>query len=291
MDVFVTGASGYIGSAVARTLVAHGHRVRGRARSDAAGKTVRDTGATPVRGSLTDVELLAASAAVVDAVVHTAASTGDDRPATDAAAVRAMLDAMTGGAFVTTSGAPRARSSRVPVSEDDTAEAVGPLAWLADAEARVLTADRVRGAVVRPPIVYGAGGGPVAFLVRQARADGVARYVDTGANRWSTVHVDDLAAAYARVLETGAAGVFHAAEASPVAMADLFAAVGDAAGVPVSPWPLAEALATHGALAGYLAVDAALDAGRLRGLGWTPMVGDALGGICGALRDPAQRYG
>jgi nucleoside-diphosphate-sugar epimerase len=290
VDVFVTGASGYIGSAVTRALLARGHRVRGLARSDAAAEAARAAGATPVRGSLTDLPVLAAAAADADAVVHTAASTGDDRPQIDAAAVRAMLDAMPGGAFVTTTGAPRARSSRAPVAEDDTAEPVGPLAWLAEAEHRVLTAERVRGAVVRPPIVYGLGGGPVAGLVGQARADGVARYVDPGDNRWSAVHVGDLAEAYALILERGATGVFHAAEAVPVTMADLFTAVGHAAGVPVSSWPLAEALATHGPLAAYLAGDAALDAGRLRARGWVPVTGDALGGILGSLRDPAQGY-
>jgi nucleoside-diphosphate-sugar epimerase len=290
VDVFVTGASGYIGSAVARTLLAHGHRVRGLARGDAAEVRVRAAGAIPVRGSLTDLPVLAAAAAAGDAVIHTAADTGDDRPQIDAAAVRAMLGAMAGGAFITTTGAPRARSSRVPVGEDDTAEPAGPLAWLAEAEQRVLTAARVRGAVVRPPIVYGAGGGPVAGLVRQARADGVARYVDAGDNRWSAVHVSDLASAYTLILEKKATGAFHAAEAVPVTMAGLFEAIGYAAGVPVKSWTLAEALATHGPVAGYLAADAALDAGRLRGLGWTPAAGDALGGISGALRDPSEGY-
>jgi nucleoside-diphosphate-sugar epimerase len=290
VDVFVTGASGYIGSAVARTLLAHGHRVRGLARSDAAADRVRAAGAVPVRGSLTDLPVLAAAAAAGDAVVHTAAAVGDDRPQIDAAAVRAMLGAMAGGAFVTTTGAPRTRSSRVPVGEDDTAEPVGPLAWLAEAEHRVLTAARVRGAVVRPPIVYGAGGGPVAGLVLQARTDGVARYAGAGENRWSAVHVRDLAAAYTMILEKNATGAFHAAEAVPVTMSGLIEAIGYAAGVPAKSWTLAEALATHGPLAGYLAADAALDAGRLRALGWAPATGDALGGITGALRDPAEGY-
>jgi nucleoside-diphosphate-sugar epimerase len=289
LHIFITGASGYIGSALTRTLVTRGHRVRGLARSEAAEATVRASGGEPVRGSLTDLAILARAAAAVDGVVHTAATGAEDQSSVDAAAVTAMLAAMTDGVFVTTTGAPRARSSRVPVVEDDTAPVGGPLAWLAQAEARVLAAPGVRGAVVRPPIVYGNGAGPVAGLVGRARADGVARYVDGGENRWSTVHVNDLALGYAAVLESDAAGVFHAAEA-PVSMAELFAAVGDAAGVPVRSWPLAEALATHGFLAGFLANDAALDAGRLRGLGWVPSFGEALGGICVALRNPAQHY-
>ncbi|MEV8633608.1 NAD-dependent epimerase/dehydratase family protein [Streptosporangium sp. NPDC051023] len=290
MDIFITGASGFIGSALTRVLVTRGHRVRGLARDDAAEAKVRAAGGQPVRGSLTDLTVLAREADAGDGVVHTAASNGDDRPAIDAAAVTSMLASMAGGAFVTTTGAPRARSSRVPVTEDDTADAVGPLAWLAEAESRVLGAQGVHGAVVRPPMVYGDGAGPVAGLVQRARADGVARYVGTGENRWSTVHVSDLALAYALVLESGATGVFHAAEATPVPMADLFSAIGDAAGVPVRSWSLAEALETYGFLAGFLAADAALDASRLRGLGWSPRFGETLTGICGALRNPAQRY-
>ncbi|MFF4986183.1 NAD-dependent epimerase/dehydratase family protein [Streptosporangium saharense] len=290
MDIFLTGASGFIGSALTRVLVTRGHRVRGLARSDAAEARVRAAGGRPVRGSLTDLAVLAREAAAGDGVVHTAASDGDDRPSVDAAAVTAMLASMSGGVFVTTTGAPRARSSRVPAAEDDTADVAGPLAWLAAAEARVLDAPGVRGVVVRPPMVYGDGAGPVAGLVRRARSEGVARYVGTGENRWSTVHVGDLALAYTLVLESRASGVFHVAEAAPVSMADLFSAVGDAAGVPVRSWSLTEALETHGPMAGFLAMDAALDAGRVRGLGWAPRFGEAVAGICGALRNPAQRY-
>ncbi|WP_437828763.1 NAD-dependent epimerase/dehydratase family protein [Sorangium sp. So ce1153] len=293
MDVFITGASGYIGSAVARALVARGHRVRGLARSEAAEARVRACGAEPVRGDLHRLDVLAREAAAGDGVVHTAATMGEDRAATDAAAVTAMLSAMSGvsgGVFVTTTGAPRARSSRVPVPEDDAVNPGGPLEWLVAAESRVLGARGVRGVVVRPPMVYGDGAGPVARLVEGARAAGVARYIDDGANRWSTVHVRDLAVAYAMLLESDATGVFHAAEGSPEAMAALFAAVGDAAGVPVRSWSLAEARAAHGIMADFLAMDAALDATRLRGLGWSPRGGEAVGGICGALRDPAEGY-
>ena len=290
MDIFITGASGYIGSALTRVLVARGHRVRGLARSDAAEAKVRANGAQPVRGGLADLAVLAGAATGADGVVHIAATTDADRPAVDAAAVTAMLGGMTGGIFITTTGAPRTRSSRTPVAEDDTAAVAGPLAWLAGAEARVLDAEHVRGVVVRPPIVYGDGGGPIAGLVRQAGADGVARHVDAGENRWSAVHVNDLARGYAVLLESPARGVFHAAETAPVPMAALTAAIGAAAGVPTRSWSLTEALATHGDLAAYLAADAALDATRLRDLGWEPVFGDVLGGVCGALRNPAQGY-
>ncbi|MEU5694461.1 NAD-dependent epimerase/dehydratase family protein [Actinosynnema sp. NPDC020468] len=286
MDIFITGASGYLGGALTRVLTARGHRVRGLARSDEAEAGVRSAGGLPVRGSLTDLPVLVREAGLADAVVHTAATTTPDRPLVDEAAVTAMLTARP-GAFVTTTGAPRARSSRTPVTEDDTAEATGPLAWLADAEARVLDAG---GAVVRPPLVYGDGGGPLARLVDLAAAEGVARYADAGDNVWSVVHVADLAAAYALLVETPARGVFHAAEAEPVPVRSLTGGVAEAAGVPARSWPLEEALATHGPSAVYLASDAALDAGRLRGLGWEPVFGTAVGGVLGALGNPAQGY-
>ncbi|MDC0719097.1 NAD-dependent epimerase/dehydratase family protein [Nannocystis bainbridge] len=290
MDIFVTGASGFIGGAVTRTLVARGHRVRGLARDDAAIARVRAAGAEPVVGALADLDVLAGAAGAAGAVVHTAATTGMDRPVVDAAAVTAMLGALAGGVFVSTSAAPCTRSSRVPIAEDDNAPPDGPLAWLAAAEQRVLAEPRVRGVLVRAPMVYGDGAGPPAGLVKAARQAGVARYIDDGAARWSTVHVRDLAVGYALLLEGDARGVFHAAESEPVAMATLFAAIAEAAGVPLGSWPLAEAQAGLGPIAGFLAMDAATDAGKLRGLGWTTRVGEVVGGITGALRNPAQGY-
>jgi len=127
--------------------------------------------------------------------------------------------------------------------------------------------------------------------VNGARHAGVARYIDDGAACWSTVHVRDLAVGYALLLEGDARGVFHAAEDRPVAMATLFAAIAEAAAVPLGSWRLADAQAGLGLMAGFLALDAVIDAGKLRRLGWTPRVGEVVGGITGALRNPAQGYG
>jgi nucleoside-diphosphate-sugar epimerase len=291
MIIFLTGANGFIGSAVASTLVARGHRVRGLVRSDSAAEVVRATGAEPVAGSLAEVEVLAREAAGADGVVHTAGEMTADLPVVNATAVRAMLGGMDGGPFVTTSGAPVARSSRTRVSEDDVAGASGPLAWLAEAESLVLDASSARGIVVRPPMVYGDRRGPIAKLVAGARAEGVARYIGDGDNVWSTVHVRDLAVAYAVLLESRARGVFHAAEAAPTRMRDLFGAIGAVAAVPVASWSLEDAAAKHGPMAGFLAMDAALDATKLRGLGWVPRVGEALGGILQAVVHPTHGYG
>ena len=201
-----------------------------------------------------------------------------------------MLGALERGAFITTTGAPVARSSRTPVKEEDTGELPPALSWLTRAEARVLGAEHVRGVVVRPPIVYGDGAGPIAGMVQRARAEEISRYIGDGENRWSTVHVRDLAVAYSLLAESNERGVFHVAEREPVAMKQLFSAIGEAAYVAVKSWSLERASAEHGPMAGFLALDAALDAGKLRSLGWETRFGDALGDVCGALGNPAQRY-
>ncbi|MGH1342478.1 MAG: NAD-dependent epimerase/dehydratase family protein [Nannocystales bacterium] len=282
MNLFITGASGYIGSAVAAALIERGHRVRGLARSDRAAEIVRGVGASPVAGSLTDLDVLEAEAAAGDGVIHTAADPGSSRADIDKAAVEAMLSAMRGGLFVTTSGAPRARSSRTPVVESDVAPLGGPLDWLAHAEDRVLKATTARGIVVRPPIVYGDGGGPLARMAQSASAGG-AYVIDGGENCWSTVHVRDLARAYVLLAESEARGVFHVAEREPEPMLGLWRAIAEAASVQLQPRTLAEAIEADGPLAAFLAMDAALDATRLGTLGWTPEIGASMGGIRGAL--------
>ena len=291
LDIFITGASGYIGSAVARTLVDRGHTVRGLARSDRAERIVRSTGAHPIRGDLANLEVMAEAAGAGDGVIHTAADTGEDRAGIDRLAVDAMLAAMSGGVFVTTTGAPVTASSATPVPESELSPRGGFLDWLFDAEHRVLSAGHVRGVVVRPPMVYGDGGGPMASLVRQARAEGVARYIDDGANHWSTVHVRDLAVAYCLLVESDLNGAFHAAESDPIDMRSLVTAVASVAGAEVVGWPLTEATANAGPLAAALARESALDASKLRhSTPWRPVVGESIGGIVVALTCPTQGY-
>jgi nucleoside-diphosphate-sugar epimerase len=291
LDIFITGASGYIGSAVARALIDRGHTVRGLARSDRAERIVRSTGAHPIRGDLADLDVIAEAASAGDGVVHTAATTGEDRAEIDRQAVNAMLTAMSGGVFVTTTGAPVTASSTTPVPESQMSPRGGFLDWLFDAEHRVSSADHVRGVVVRPPMVYGDGGGPVAALVCQARAEGVARYIDNGANRWSTVHVRDLAVAYCLLLESDLSGAYHAAESDPIDMRSLVTAIASIAGAEAVGWPLDEATATVGPLATTLARESVLDASKLRhGTSWRPVVGESIGGIVAALTCPTQGY-
>lgn len=281
MRIFVLGASGYIGGAVASALVARGHVVDGLARSDDAARKVRSTGARVVRGGLEDVDAWSRTAAEADAIVHAASALGGDA---DAAVVDALLAAARGRCFVLTSAAPCAPASRTPVDEERAAPEGGPLDWLARLERVVAGSTSVRGLVVRVPMAYGDDGGPVARLVMGARAEGVARIIAPGDGRWSVVHVRDLARAYAMLIESpDARGIFHAADEAPLGLAEIMAAVGRAARVPVTTWTLAEAEAAYGPLAHLLARDTAIASTKLRSLGWRTPVGDALGGLAGAV--------
>jgi nucleoside-diphosphate-sugar epimerase len=204
MHVFITGATGYVGGAVADRLVAAGHAVHGLARSDAAAAALAARGIAPVRGELRDAPALAAAARAADAVIHAATTNGPDNPAADEAARRAVLGALagTGRPFVYTSSVWLLGGARGTVLDDDAPpdpRAYG--AWRIAGEREVLEADGVRGVVLRPAMVYGRGGCElVRWRVDEARALGAARTVGDGTNAWPLVHLDDVAAAYEAAL-------------------------------------------------------------------------------------------
>lgn len=238
MNIFVTGASGWIGSAVIPELQAAGHSVTGLARSDASAAKVEALGAQVVRGSLTDLDVLRAAASEADGVVHLAFPHENMNDLVGAAraergAVAVMIEALahSGKPIVAASGTP-VIAGRPSTEEDDTPG--GPMAARgANAELVLASAaNGVRPSVVRlPRSVHGDGDkhGFVAQLVRMFRAAGVAMYVGEGTNRWCAVHVLDAAHLFRLALENARAGtVLHA--------------VGDE-GIPVKT--LAEALAAR----------------------------------------------
>ncbi len=237
MNIFVTGASGWIASAVIPELLAAGHTVSGLARSDASAVKVEQLGAQVVRGSLTDLDVLRAAATSADGVVHLAFPHENMNDlaaaaATERAAVAAVVEAVAGSgkSLVAASGTP-VIPGRASTEDDHMSGAMGARG---DNEQALLASagQGLRPSVVRlPRSVHGEGDkhGFVAQLVRMFREAGVAMYVGDGSNRWCAVHVKDAARLFRLALENAPAGtVLHA--------------VGDE-GIPVRT--LAEALAAR----------------------------------------------
>lgn len=276
MKVFLTGATGYIGSAVAERLRAAGHTVMGLARSDAAAAKLTQAGIQPVRGDFSDPARVGSAARSADAVISMA-TTYD--PAVDGPAVDAILDALAGSnkPFIYTSGIWAHGDTRGKVV-DETSPPQPPalVEWRQAVEDRVRRAAErsIRTVIIRPAIVYGRGGGIPAGFVDSARKEGRARYVGTGQNRWPFVHVDDLADLYLLALEKAPAGSLLLGVSGPsYSVRDVAAAAsrGAGAGGRTEAWPLEEARKTLGPYADALVLDQQATGRRAKEtLGWNP---------------------
>ncbi|MUK00667.1 NAD-dependent epimerase/dehydratase family protein [Vibrio cholerae] len=231
MRVFVTGASGWIGTALTSGLVAAGHEVRGLVRSEASAEKVRRVGVTPVMGDMSDHDLLVAEAADADATAHLAFTL--DFTAFDAAVdnevrllerIGSALDG-TGKAFFAASGTPTSLGQLA--TEEDELDPAGPAGARARTARAVLAlAERgIRSGLVRMPrTVHGEGdhNGLIAMLVGLDRQLGNAAYVGDGSNRWPAVHISDAGQLFRIALETAPAGaVLHAVGEEGVAMRDV----------------------------------------------------------------------
>ncbi len=238
MRIFVTGASGWIGSAVVPELIGAGHQVLGLARSDASANAVAGMGAEVLRGDLNDTDVLRAGALASDGVIHLAFGPGRARfeaaAQTDARAVETCAASLAGsGKPLVISGATLTTPGR-PATERDELIAAGPIAArITTMRAALAAADTgVRSCLVMlPRSVHGQGErhGFVPQLIALARAKGVAGYLGDGASRWPAVHVKDAASLYRLAVEQAPAGT-------------VLNAVGDE-GVPVRE--IAEAIARH----------------------------------------------
>ncbi|GAA4941152.1 NAD-dependent epimerase/dehydratase family protein, partial [Actinoplanes utahensis] len=285
MKIFLTGAAGYIGGAVATRLVADGHDVRGLIRDPAHEPLITQAGVTPVHGDLDDFDLLAAEANLADGVVNAANS--DHR-----GAVETFLQALpgTGKPLVHTSGssliADDAKGEYTARKvHDDIEQVVAGSHPIRQARFAIDTMlvdaadDGIRTVVLCNSLIYGTGREPrpdtvlLPPLVNQARASGVVRVVGQGHNRWSTVHINDVAALYSRVLSDQTASGFYFVEAGEASFAEIGAAIADRLGLgPVQPWSLAEASQEWGAGFARFALgsNSRIRATRARQLGWTP---------------------
>ncbi|MGI5158288.1 SDR family oxidoreductase [Microbispora sp. CA-102843] len=290
MRVFVTGASGWIGSAVVPELIGAGHEVVGLARSDASAAALTRAGAQVCRGTIDDLDTLRSAAAASDGVIHLAfkhdiAFTGDFQGAAEAdrRAVETFGEALAGSdrPFVLASGLLGLTSGRVATERDgrgpgsDAAHDDGPRARQATAlRTLALASHGVRSSVLRlPPTVYGEGDhGFMAGLVGIARDRGVSGYVGDGSNRWPGVHRLDAAHLFRLGLEKAPAGsVLHAVTDEGVPIRAVAEVIGRHLDLPVVSIPREEASEHFSWLGGMIGIDAPASSALTRELlGWQP---------------------
>lgn len=303
MRVFVTGASGWIGSAAVPELLAAGHDVVGLARSDASAAALAAAGVEVRRGDLDDLGMLRAGAEGADAVLHLAfkhdfsdyAASGR----TERAAVAAIGDVLAGThrPLLLASGIAGIAPGRL-LTEDTASPYSDPDAPRGASEtyALGLAARGVRPVALRfAPTVHGAGDhGFVAELVRVARERGVAGYVGDGANRWPAVHRSDagrlVALALARAAASGDVPVVHAVGEEGVPARDIAEAIGRAAGVPTASVAPEDAAAHFGWIGGFFALDLPASSALTRErLDWEPTGPTLLADLAsGAYATPAR---
>jgi nucleoside-diphosphate-sugar epimerase len=284
MRIFVTGASGFIGSATVRNLLSAGHTVLGLARSPSSAKILSDLGVEVHNGSLDDLESLKSGATQCDGVIHLAfvheikeisdfaASCAKDRLAIEA--LGGVL-AGTGKPLVVTSGILLLKGGEVRTEEDaPDMESFGAMRGASEQVTLELAKKGVKAMIIRlPPTVHGEGDkGFVPRLVSTAREKGVSAYIGNGLNRWTAVHRLDAATLYRLVIEKGVTGgVYHGVAEESIVAKDIAKAIGKGLNVPVVSKPVDEAVKEMGFLAYAFSSDGPASSAKTRAeLGWKP---------------------
>jgi len=278
MRVFLTGGTGYIGSAVLDSLVRGGHHVDALVRHSEGAARVQARGAKPVLGDVMNPTSWRDAAAAADGAVHAAAEYGPRAQQFDATAVDTLtaLPQKDGRFLVYTSGIWVLGPAPSPVDESAPVNPIEMVSWRPAHEQKVLsTADSgVRAIVIRPGIVYGGSRGIVGDVLKDA-ANSLVRIIGSGDNHWPLIYDRDLAELYARIINTpDAAGIFHATDNGAETVNEVVAALAEHAPTPpsVRHVPLPEARKKMGPYAEALALDQIVRSPRARALGWAPTV-------------------
>jgi nucleoside-diphosphate-sugar epimerase len=279
MRVFLTGATGYVGSAVLDALVRAGHDVGALVRSSQSSARAAARGAHPVSGDLRDPDSFRLAAAGYDVYILAAADGGPRTPEIDQQAVDTLLRLAAGAAPATliyTSGIWVLGATREPADESAPVDPPALVAWRPAVEQRVLQgAPGVRTAVVRPGLVYGGSRGVISDMLTDAD-NGLMRVMGSGENHWAMIYDRDLAEMYVRLLASpDASGLFHVTDESDESVRDIVEAIAVHAPTrtEIRYMPLAEARKKRGPLADALALDQLVRSPRARALGWSPSLG------------------
>lgn len=294
MKFFVTGASGFIGSAIVKELIRAGHKVIGLARCDSSAQLVTSIGAKALYGSLEDIESLQRGVAQSDGVIHAGFNHDFSRYLesceTDRKAIEAIGEELAGTSrplVVTSSVAGLSRNKELGTEEHNVDNARGKYPRISEATALELIKRKVNASVVRlAPAVHGDSdlgfkAGFVTFLIELARQKGIAAYVNEGMNLWSGVHRLDAAKIFRLAIEKGVAGVrYHGVENTSVSTKKLAEIIGKKLNVPAVSLSPEEAIKHFTWLADFVSADlAASNKLTQERLGWSPSQPDLIADI------------
>ncbi|HXG87727.1 MAG TPA: NAD(P)H-binding protein [Vicinamibacterales bacterium] len=280
MRVFLTGATGYIGSAVLDAALRAEHRVTAIVRDPEKAERMTARGVTPVVGELGTPSSYAAALDGAEAVIHTAFEGSPRGIEKDREAIETLLSSIknstsdTPPAFIYTSGIWVLGNTTKPADEETVIDPVAHVAWRPAHEQRVLEAgtNGLRTIIVRPGIVYGGSRGIVSDLLKDA-LNGMMRVIGPGKNRWPTVYDRDLGELYVRLLQTpDARGVFHANDETDERVNDIVEAIAEhlTQRPDIRHMPMPEARRKLGTYADALALDQRVRSPRAQALGWAP---------------------